>query len=56
MLEVRKGGQGGRDEKKKDPGSMKDRWETEKIERDEERPVSVSHYQCRQAVLAFVQP
>lgn len=30
--------------------------ETEKIERDEERPVSVSYYRCRQAVLAFVQP
>lgn len=36
--------------------TIKDNLETEEIERDEERPVSVSHYQHCQAILAFVQP
>ncbi len=59
MLDVRKKGIGRQKEEwseKNKTGSMKERWEAEKIEGDEERPVSVSHYRCRQAVLAFVQP
>lgn len=43
VLEMRKKRAG------KQRGSMKKRW-TEKIKRDEERPVSVSHYRCWQAV------